>query len=528
MPRRTPGFISKRPHQKSKRGCLTCKRKKVKCDEVAQPGCGYCTLRKLECIFPHDINTPPSSDSSGTPSDSVSTHASVSQSGSIIETHPLEDFSSVPLTTPRWLIPAAFSSIGQLSKVDLEYLHHYKTVAWKSITIREEEDIHQINRDMIPQVGMTHSYLLYAIMGISAAQIHLYTPSPENEKQLVYYRHKTLTSYNKSIQKITTDNYESLLLTSMLLQVLVPEPDLHADDSELLNTVAVFLTITQGLRILAALKWSCGIERLPCSRLFRRELRTLPPPPPVKKGVGIDENVAQVRTDNSFGNTPEYPNPPSTYGESQPDYENLPFRPRELMKAPFAKPMYWEIPAPAFLPPSLMALLHTLVEPPPQDPSEPLDFHLPVLLPMLHALSPIFLSLYYFHLSSDFYVRTVVFPTFMPPEFIALVKAREPRAMVIIAWWFAFVRLVPNMWWMRNLIPRLLQAVSNQIFRCNSKVLMDAVDGAFRIVRLTEKRGREVGAKGVFQGWDGLSWEDWGDGSSETDAVRDVLRNEVC
>ena len=30
MVRRNPGFVAKRPHSKSRRGCLACKKKKVK------------------------------------------------------------------------------------------------------------------------------------------------------------------------------------------------------------------------------------------------------------------------------------------------------------------------------------------------------------------------------------------------------------------------------------------------------------------------------------------------------------------
>ncbi|CEJ91192.1 hypothetical protein VHEMI06922 [[Torrubiella] hemipterigena] len=42
--------IPRKGHRKSRNGCLSCKRRKVKCDEV-MPRCGICTRLKLTCVF---------------------------------------------------------------------------------------------------------------------------------------------------------------------------------------------------------------------------------------------------------------------------------------------------------------------------------------------------------------------------------------------------------------------------------------------------------------------------------------------
>lgn len=67
------------------------------------------------------------------------------------------------------------------------------------------------------------------------------------------------------------------------------------------------------------------------------------------------------------------------------------------------------------------------------------------------------------------------------------------------------------MWWVDAIIPRVLQAVSNIVIRSNNKVLMDAVEGAYRIVRIANTRGREDAAKSVFDAWDGVYWEAGGE-----------------
>ncbi|KAJ5358842.1 uncharacterized protein N7496_011255 [Penicillium cataractarum] len=47
---------SRRSHTKSRKGCLECKRRHVKCDE-GTPKCTLCRKRRLECSYP-----PPQSD----------------------------------------------------------------------------------------------------------------------------------------------------------------------------------------------------------------------------------------------------------------------------------------------------------------------------------------------------------------------------------------------------------------------------------------------------------------------------------
>ncbi|KAK5674737.1 hypothetical protein LTS10_012473 [Elasticomyces elasticus] len=45
------GARRRRTHQKSKKGCVSCKQRRVKCDEL-RPACGQCTEKKWACEFP--------------------------------------------------------------------------------------------------------------------------------------------------------------------------------------------------------------------------------------------------------------------------------------------------------------------------------------------------------------------------------------------------------------------------------------------------------------------------------------------
>ncbi|KAL5376832.1 hypothetical protein DPSP01_010243 [Paraphaeosphaeria sporulosa] len=518
MPRRSAGFIAKRPHKKSRRGCSTCKKKKVKCDE-GQPSCKYCSLRKLECVYPTEAQKEPDTSSSDTSPDWE---------------HDLFDFSE-PVDMPMWLTPAVITSSGQLNATELKYLHHYTTIVWKSMSLQQNDNVAFINRDWVPRSCMASEHMLHSILSISAGHLHAHSPSKTSSDQTLslVYRQRAFSSYNKQLANITSENYESLLITSMWMMVMVPPPSLPCSDDACLTWASSLFTMMQGLRILASLRWASGIERLTIYPLFRRELKKLPPPPmltplPAWFFYTGTQQPAEWRSPNSpndhYSDADSTSPPPRRSPSPTPlksagvqiDTSRLPTRPQSLMSAsqsPHA-PASWKAKsdtystsAPAFLPPPLLALLHTLVDP---TSSGPIDFHRPVLIPVLHALSPIFLSMYYYRLSPDLHIRIFVLPTFLTPEFLVLTRAREPRALVLLGWWFALLSLLPkqNKWFAGESVARVLQAVSNAILRTGDGVLVDAMEGAYRIVKVERERGKEAAARTIFAAWEGVHWEE--------------------
>ncbi|KAJ4290376.1 hypothetical protein N0V90_010592 [Kalmusia sp. IMI 367209] len=450
----------------------------------------------------------------------------------------LIDFNE-PLQTPLWLMPAVYTSAGQLNSTELKYLHHYKTSVWSVMSLQKSDIITFINRDWVPQASISSEHMLYSILSISALHhaSHLPQGTSDGNTLSLLYRQRAFASYNKALANITSENYESLLITSMWMMVMASPPTLPCSDDACLDWASSFFGMMQGLRILASLKWASGIEKLTMYPLLRRALRELPPPPMLTplpdwfyypKG---DEWRHPNPPGDDYTETPPIttdfarrsPTPPATPPNSTPqsagvhiDTSKLPFRPQKLMSAsdsPHAPPSWkakkptWELPAAAFLPPPLMSLLQRLVDP---LQTGPLDLHRPVLIPVLHALSPIFLSLYYYRLSTDLHVRIFVFPTFLTAEFLGLVKSREPRALVMAGWYFALLSLLPqlNKWFSPEVIVRVLQSVSNVVMRSCDGALMDAMEGAYRIVKTEMRLGKEAAARTIFQAWDGVNWEE--------------------
>ncbi|KZM26640.1 uncharacterized protein EKO05_0005385 [Ascochyta rabiei] len=388
------------------------------------------------------------------------------------------------------------SASGAISGLDLKLLHHYKTFAWQTLTVRDDPVVVSLHRDSVPQLSLSQPHLLYALLSVASSHSNALAPCKQVENQALLYRQRTFAEYSKVLQNITVDNYESVLITGMLLLSLIPPPEeIIQDDDAYLTWMDSFLKMSEGLRILASLRWAAGIEKLSVYPLICRELRTLPPPPNL---YNSDDRFLHTRV-GAVGTTPDHPNPPSTYYMEQSEA------------------------SPVFLPPPLMDLLASLSNA--ESSSGLIDLHGNTLYPVLHALSPIFLSLYYHHLNPDFFVRIFVFCSFLMPDFLALVKSREPRALVLVAWWFALAGLAPRGWWLGRSVVGVVEAVRRIVTEKGDQVTRRAFEGVESIVRILERQGSEAAAKSVFEEWAGVDWDEGPRKAGEWDAglIDDLL-----
>lgn len=363
--------------------------------------------------------------------------------------------------------------------IDLELLNHYRTFTWQTLTVRDDEAVVSLHTASIPNLSLSHPHLFYALLAIAASHSNTLVPSRRIDQLALKYRQQTFAEYNKALQNITAKNYESVLVTGMLLMSLISQPDSGTTDGDpWLAWMDTVLKMSEGLRILASLRWAAGIEKLSVYPLVCRELRILPPPPIFHTS---DDRHLHTQV-GAVGTTPDYPNPPSTY----------------YLKYPEASPV--------FLPPPLMDMLISLISA--ESDTGPIDMHVNTLYPVLHAFSPIFLSLYYYHLNPDFFVRVFVFCSFLMPEFLLLIKNREPRALVLIAWWFALAGLSPRGWWVGDAVEKVLEAVGKIVQVRGDNVTRRAFESVDRIIRLQHTEGSEAAARSMFNGWRDLHWND--------------------
>jgi hypothetical protein len=389
------------------------------------------------------------------------------------------DFNGTSTPIASWLVPAVHTASGTISDLDSELLHHYRTITWQTLTPRDDETVVSIHRDSVPRLSLSHTYLFYALLSIAASHSNTLAPSKQAAQTAMVYRQKTFAEYSKVLQNITAENYESVLVTGILLMSLIPSPESDtADEDTYLVWMDSVLKMSEGLRILASLRWAAGIEKLSVYPLICRELRILPPPP-VFHTTDSRFLYTQVA---AVGTTPDHPNPPSTYY------------------------LQHSTGSPVFLPPPLMDLLASFDNA--NSGSGPLDMHVGTLYPVLHTFSPIFLSLYYYHLNPDFFVRVFVFCSFLMPEFLLLVKNREPRALVLIAWWWALAGLAPRGWWVGRSVEKVIEAIGRVVLKKGDLVTQRAYEGVKQAIRVLRREGNEAAAKSIFENWEGMDWEE--------------------
>ncbi|KAK0491400.1 hypothetical protein IW261DRAFT_86702 [Armillaria novae-zelandiae] len=151
-----------RHHSKTRTGCKTCRRRKIKCDEET-PICNNCTRRKIECIWEQ-------SDDKRPVSLAVGSHR-------------------MPPT------PGQPPSEGgdMLDILGLELIHHYTSRT--SFTFCRDQLRTEIYRSKLPMLAFLdgNSFLLHALLAVSA--LHLHSLHPTSDK----YSLSAKTHYAKAL-----------------------------------------------------------------------------------------------------------------------------------------------------------------------------------------------------------------------------------------------------------------------------------------------------------------------------------------
>ncbi|KAH6720196.1 hypothetical protein BKA61DRAFT_231549 [Leptodontidium sp. MPI-SDFR-AT-0119] len=187
--------MPRRPHRKSRNGCLGCKKRHVKCNE-GRPQCLNCMNAELTCVYQN--KAPPSS--------SQSPAAVVNYSGSSLPS-PAATSSAIP--SSYWSPASDQPSLehGVVNMLHLELLHHAKSVidGLECFEITKEEcDI--AVKDII-QFAITTPYLMHEILSISAT--HLSTIRPAQSvflrNQATELQTSALSIFNAKMQSASND-----------------------------------------------------------------------------------------------------------------------------------------------------------------------------------------------------------------------------------------------------------------------------------------------------------------------------------
>ncbi|KAH7153431.1 hypothetical protein EDB81DRAFT_455336 [Dactylonectria macrodidyma] len=209
----------RRGHTKSRAGCIECKRRKVKCDEV-RPSCFNCSRRGSLCSLATSRGSSTSSNPAGPRSAFSSYHGIPS-----------------PLSRPT----------TEVWDGSLELMHHYATITANTLAMRPE--MQHVWRAVVPETGYRHPFVTHGILAVAA--LHKAHLLPANgDKYLnaaAYHQMLGLKGFREALASVNHDNWEpSFCFSSTIVLCGFCMPALGRGD-EMSNLNKIFVMI-RGLR----------------------------------------------------------------------------------------------------------------------------------------------------------------------------------------------------------------------------------------------------------------------------------------
>ncbi|KAM0284405.1 hypothetical protein ACHAQH_001981 [Verticillium albo-atrum] len=133
--------VSRRSHPKSRTGCRTCKKRKIKCDEH-KPSCRNCIKHAVACDF-------------------LQTHAA---STSAPRSPSSLDFASNP--------SGGLATFTDLNMVDLELIHNFTTFTYA--TLGSDPQVRQMMKTTVIRMALECEYIMHTVLAVSALHLSHY------------------------------------------------------------------------------------------------------------------------------------------------------------------------------------------------------------------------------------------------------------------------------------------------------------------------------------------------------------------
>ncbi|KAH8893854.1 hypothetical protein GQ53DRAFT_684459 [Thozetella sp. PMI_491] len=222
---------TRRPHQKSRTGCLNCRDRRVKCGEQ-RPRCQSCVRRDESCQYPagsklirptNCVNSraPASPDAADNPSEPESlTRTRASNDLGVVEGERDQTGHTLAIPPTPSSTSGASHAHGQplpnFSIRDLALLHHW-TVSTSS-TIFNTPNIDILWQVTFPQVGFEHHFVVHAILALTALHLAYMNNKQDSPHVLEATMHheKSLTGFHDVVEHFTRDKCEAVFSWSIL------------------------------------------------------------------------------------------------------------------------------------------------------------------------------------------------------------------------------------------------------------------------------------------------------------------------
>lgn len=197
--------LTRRSHKKSRAGCFTCKRRKIKCGEE-QPTCRNCVQKDLECLYP-DHN--------------------------LLVTRSITKRPPAPQQ-------ALSTTSGLFTLTDFRFFQHFLKFAYPTLPAGND----RVWVSDIPQLALENEYLMHAALSLGASHLHRLMPQKGYDTPAILHRGHAISGLNQAIVKrhITKDDADAMLATCYALTFQASYMDDGLQD---------FITMVRGCALVA-------------------------------------------------------------------------------------------------------------------------------------------------------------------------------------------------------------------------------------------------------------------------------------
>ncbi|EUC28132.1 hypothetical protein COCCADRAFT_109967 [Bipolaris zeicola 26-R-13] len=195
----------RKPHTKSRNGCLPCKKRHIKCGEEI-PTCQNCIFRRVDCAYGlnakasrHDLSRAPSSDATGSPT-------------------------RFPHEEPPWQAgklcahdPSSQSTTGVSRRQELQLMVYY--INRTSRTLAHDAAELLVWTEAIPEEAVQYDFLMDGLLAMASLHFAFYNPDSRRQytEFAIRYQNEGLQNYNKTLGDINETNCTAIFAFSMLI-----------------------------------------------------------------------------------------------------------------------------------------------------------------------------------------------------------------------------------------------------------------------------------------------------------------------
>ncbi|TGO40614.1 hypothetical protein BHYA_0034g00340 [Botrytis hyacinthi] len=211
----------RRPHTKSRHGCIQCKISHIKCDQ-GHPTCGSCRKKEKNCTY--GVRRKDKSQTSKPLLLPPTTSTASEQEREVSDISTTYSVAS----DPEFPFPSQISIPPHLSRAetdasilweDLELMRHFVTETY--LTFSCKNSIQDLWRTTIPKMASDHPFMMHGLLNISALHLAFLNPAKRDLYLAPAIRHHDifLSLYRSELDSITPDNCSAMFICSTLISI---------------------------------------------------------------------------------------------------------------------------------------------------------------------------------------------------------------------------------------------------------------------------------------------------------------------